>query len=134
MAATKRVGIVPFFRARCPRCGEGNVFLNKVMSFKKFSDTHEVCPKCSLKFEPETGFFVGAMYWTYALLVGLTVFMSVVLYQLDLFDEAVYIIPALIVFLLPWVFRTGRLLMLYVVYPVMYKQLFYGSTDEEDYS
>lgn len=134
MAVHKRAGIGAFFRARCPRCGEGNVFLNKVLSFKKFSDTHEVCPKCALKIEPETGFFVGAMYWTYALLVALTVVLSVVLYKVDLFEEAVYIIPALIVFLLPWVFRTGRLLMLYVVYPVMYKQLFYGTTDEEDYS
>jgi uncharacterized protein (DUF983 family) len=134
MAASKRAGIVPFIRARCPRCGKGDVFLNKVMSFKKFSDTHEECPKCGLKYEPETGFFVGAMYWTYALLVGLTVVMSVALYQVDLFDEAVYIIPALIIFLLPWVFRTGRLLMLYVVYPVMYKKLFFGSTEEDDFS
>lgn len=134
MAVLKRAGIGAFFRARCPCCGEGNVFLNKVISFKKFSDTHEVCPKCALKFEPETGFFVGAMYWTYALLVALTVLLSVVLYRVDLLEEAVYIIPALIVFLLPWVFRTGRLLMLYVVYPVMYKKLFYGNTEEDDYS
>jgi hypothetical protein len=83
-----------------------------------------------LKYEPETGFFVGAMYWTYAVLVGLTVVLSIVLYQLDLFEEAVYIIPLIIVFLLPWVFRYGRLLMLYVVYPIMYKDLFYGKENE----
>ena len=129
MSESPRAGIVPFFRARCPRCGKGNVFVNKVMSFKKFSDTLDECPKCQLKYEPETGFFVGAMYWTYAVLVGLTVVLSIVLYQLDLFEEAVYIIPLIIVFLLPWVFRYGRLLMLYVVYPIMYKDLFYGIED-----
>ncbi len=130
MSESPRAGILPFFRARCPRCGKGNVFVNKVMSFKKFSDTLDECPKCQLKYEPETGFFVGAMYWTYAVLVGLTVVLSIGLYQMDLFEEAVYIIPLIIVFLLPWVFRYGRLLMLYVVYPIMYKELFYGKHDE----
>ncbi len=130
MPDSPRSGIVPFFRARCPRCGKGNVFVNKVMSFKKFSDTLDECPKCHLKYEPETGFFVGSMYWTYALLVGLTVILSVVLYQIDLFEEAVYIIPLIIIFLLPWVFRYGRLLMLYVVYPIMYKEMFYGKDNE----
>ena len=130
MSESTRAGILPFFRARCPRCGKGNVFVNKVMSFKKFSDTLDECPKCQLKYEPETGFFVGAMYWTYAVLVGLTVVLSIGLYQMDLFEEAVYIIPLIIVFLLPWVFRYGRLLMLYVVYPIMYKDLFYGEDNE----
>ena len=130
MSESTGAGMFPFFRARCPRCGKGNVFVNKVMSFKKFSDTLDECPKCQLKYEPETGFFVGAMYWTYAVLVGLTVVLSVVLYQIDLFEEAVYIIPLIIVFLLTWVFRYGRLLMLYVVYPIMYKDLFYGKQDE----
>jgi uncharacterized protein (DUF983 family) len=131
MSESTRAGILPFFRARCPRCGKGNVFVNKVMSFKKFSDTLDECPKCQLKYEPETGFFVGAMYWTYAVLVGLTVVLSIGLYQMDLFEEAVYIIPLIIVFLLPWVFRYGRLLMLYVVYPIMYKDLFYGKQEND---
>ena len=131
MSESTRAGILPFFRARCPRCGKGNVFVNKVMSFKKFTDTLDECPKCQLKYEPETGFFVGAMYWTYAVLVGLTVVLSIGLYQMDLFEEAVYIIPLIIVFLLPWVFRYGRLLMLYVVYPIMYKDLFYGKQEND---
>jgi uncharacterized protein (DUF983 family) len=131
MSESTRAGILPFFRARCPRCGKGNVFVNKVMSFKKFSDTLDECPKCQLKYEPETGFFVGSMYWTYAVLVGLTVVLSIGLYQMDLFEEAVYIIPLIIVFLLPWVFRYGRLLMLYVVYPIMYKDLFYGKQEND---
>jgi uncharacterized protein (DUF983 family) len=127
-----RAGLICFLKEKCPRCGKGEVFKNRILSFKKFSDTHEQCSQCRLQYEPETGFFVGAMYWTYAILVGLTVVLSVVLFQIDLFEEAVYIIPLLITFLLPWVFRFGRLLMLYVVYPVMYKHLFFGSLDEED--
>ena len=74
---------------------------------------------------------MGAMYCTYAVFVGLTVVLSIGLYQMDLFEEAVYIIPLIIVFLLPWVFRYGRLLMLYVVYPIMYKDLFYGKQEND---
>ena len=131
MPDNNRAGLFSFLFSRCPRCGKGKVFRNKILSFKKFSDTLDHCPKCNLEYEPETGFFFGAMYWSYALLVGATVTLSVLLYYLNYFDQAVYIIPALILFLLPWVFRYGRLLMLYVVYPIMYKDKFYGNRQED---
>ena len=126
MSDLKRAGFMPFMLSRCPRCGKGKVFRNKILSFKNFSDTLEHCPSCGLEYEPETGFFFGAMYWTYALLVGSTVIMSILLYYLGYFEQAVYIIPVIILFSLPWVFRYGRLLMLYIVYPIMYKDKFTG--------
>lgn len=46
------------FRLRCPRCGDGALFQSY---FKMF--TH--CPKCVLKFERESGYFIGAMYLNY---------------------------------------------------------------------
>lgn len=131
MSNKTRAGFFPFLLSRCPRCGKGKVFRNKILSFKKFSDTLDHCPNCSLEYEPETGFFFGAMYWTYALLVGSTVILSILLYYIGYFDQAVYIIPALILFSLPWVFRYGRLLMLYIVYPIMYKDKFYGKENED---
>ena len=115
---------MPFMLSRCPRCGLGKVFRNKILSFKKFSDTLEYCSSCGLEYEPETGFFFGAMYWTYALLVGSTAMLSILFYYLGYFEQAVYIIPVIILFSLPWVFRYGRLLMLYIVYPIMYKDKF----------
>ena len=126
MSDLERAGFMPFMLSRCPRCGKGEVFRNKILSFKKFSDTLENCPSCGLEYEPETGFFFGAMYWTYALLVGSTVILSILLYYLGYFEQAVYIIPVIILFSLPWVFRYGRLLMLYIVYPIMYKDKFTG--------
>ncbi len=124
--------IWPFLNSRCPRCGKGPVFKNKILSFKKFSDTLEECPKCHLDYEPETGFFFGAMYWTYAMLVAMTVTLSVLMYMLGYFDYAMYAIPVVILFTLPWVFRYGRLLMLYIVYPMMYKDQ-YEHGVREDY-
>jgi hypothetical protein len=49
-----------------------------------------------------------------------------------MFDYAVYAIPLFIIFLLPLLFRHSRLLMLYIVYPLMYHDLFYGTKRDEN--
>jgi len=46
------------FRLKCPRCGNGALFESY---FKMF--TH--CTECALKFERESGYFIGAMYLNY---------------------------------------------------------------------
>ena len=46
------------FRLKCPRCGEGALFQTFFTMF-----TH--CRECNLKFERESGYFVGAMYLNY---------------------------------------------------------------------
>ena len=46
------------FRLKCPQCGEGALFQRY---FKMF--TH--CLQCNLKFERESGYFIGAMYLNY---------------------------------------------------------------------
>ncbi len=44
---------------RCPRCRKGPVF-HGLMSM------HETCRECGLRFEREPGYFLGAMYTSYA--------------------------------------------------------------------
>ncbi len=51
-------------RLRCPRCGAGRLYL------KPFR-MHQNCPHCSVKFEREQGYFVGAIYINYAATVGI---------------------------------------------------------------
>lgn len=51
------------FRHRCPRCGTGRVFAGLVRM-------HPACPDCALEFEREPGYFLGAMYFSYALAVA----------------------------------------------------------------
>ena len=46
-------------RQRCPRCFRGPVF-------RGLMSTRAACPVCGLVFERETGYFVGAMYASYA--------------------------------------------------------------------
>lgn len=49
----------------CPRCREGRIFRASI--FTGFPRMYEVCPECGLKFEREEGYFLGAMYISYAL-------------------------------------------------------------------
>ena len=52
------------FQLKCPRCGEGALFQTY---FKMFA----CCPRCDLKFERESGYFIGAMYLNYGATVGI---------------------------------------------------------------
>ncbi len=46
------------FQLKCPRCGEGALFQTAFTMFKH-------CTICDLKFERESGYFIGAMYLNY---------------------------------------------------------------------
>ena len=45
---------------RCPRCRFGSVFRGPLTM-------NETCPACGLRFGREPGYFLGAMYFSYAL-------------------------------------------------------------------
>jgi uncharacterized protein (DUF983 family) len=51
-------------RFRCPNCGEGTVF----SGLFRIRDT---CPVCGLSFNPESGYYAGAMYLDYGLSAGI---------------------------------------------------------------
>ena len=53
-------------RLRCPRCGIGALY-------GKPFQMHQHCPHCSLKFEREQGYFVGAIYINYAATIAIAV-------------------------------------------------------------
>lgn len=121
----KRPGLVPFLACKCPKCGKGRVFNNGLISVK-FAETRYACPSCNFSFEPEPGFFYGAMYFSYALIVGLIITCSIIFYVAGIFDYAIVGIPTTIILMVPLLFRYSRMMMLYIVYPLMYKEKFYG--------
>lgn len=47
------------FRQCCPRCRKGKLFAT-------WLDMHKQCPVCGLVYERERGYFIGAMYFSYA--------------------------------------------------------------------
>ena len=55
---------------KCPRCHQGDVFVHGHAYKKGFDQIHTHCSICHLKYEKEPGFFYGAMYVSYALMVA----------------------------------------------------------------
>lgn len=61
--------LVDVIQQRCPRCRTGKIFLSSV--FLGFPKMHDRCPVCHLRFEREAGYFLGAMYISYGLALGI---------------------------------------------------------------
>ena len=106
------MNIISILRNRCPNCTRGNFFIaDNPFNLAKFDKMNSKCSHCNEDFERETGFYVGAMFASYAITIayGVGLFLLLVL----LFDCSV--ITFLIVFtitliiLLPWLYRTSRL-------------------------
>lgn len=102
------------WRGKCPRCGEGAVFKQPLLSIH-FADMHDSCPQCQATFQPEPGFYFGAMFVSYAITVALMVATSMVLWLFFDVSTNVYIASFIIVTLLfsPLSYRWSRLLWLY---------------------
>ncbi|MBA4303437.1 MAG: DUF983 domain-containing protein [Sphingobacteriaceae bacterium] len=78
---------------------------------------HQTCPHCGLKFEVEPGFFWGAMYFSYAFGVAISVIFGVLAYWL--FDDPEIWVYMVVIFtplflLSPLSMRYSRVLMLYL--------------------
>jgi len=101
---------------KCPRCHEGNMFKNPAIS-KKFTEMPAHCPVCGVHFEPEPGFFWGAMYFSYAFSVGLTMLTAFSVYFIfnnpSVLVYMSFIVPVVVLFS-PWSLRYSRSLMLHL--------------------
>ena len=97
----------PILRRRCPRCAEGPVFAGLLRM-------HESCPRCGLPFFREQGYFLGAMYFSYAL--GVAAAAPLVVWGLLSGWELANIgwaSAALLACLSPWLFQYSRVLWLW---------------------
>lgn len=99
----------------CPRCHEGPFFKTKnPYDLKDFDKINTSCPYCGESFQREPGFYIGAMYISYALSVAMviTAFVGfVIIFGFDIEYVLAVLIPAIII-LLPVLFRTARIIWL----------------------
>lgn len=119
----KRTKLDAILHAKCPRCHEGDIFVHKAFHLSKFTETYEQCPHCGLHYEVEPGFFIGAMYVSYAMSVALFVTIVVALY--NFFGDPsipVYLtcIIGITFLLLPGIFRYSRVIYLHAFGGVKY--------------
>mgnify|MGYP000539214622 FL=1 len=54
-------------KRKYPHCHEGDFFTGHPYNLKQIGDIHETCSVCNVTYTPETGFYFGALYISYAL-------------------------------------------------------------------
>lgn len=66
---TRRSTLRSVFEQRCPRCRTGRIYRDSIFRIYllRLPQIYDRCPVCRLKFEREPGYFLGAMYISYAL-------------------------------------------------------------------
>jgi len=105
---------------KCPRCRKGKVFSHRFYNVINFSEVHANCPACGVKLEPEPGFFWGAMYFSYAINVAISIITGFTMFFVfndpDLWIYISVIVPAILL-LTPPMMRFSRLLMMYLIAP-----------------
>jgi hypothetical protein len=75
---------------------------------------HRTCPDCGLPFEREPGYFLGAMYFSYALAVASVAPLVVIgIWRGWPIDAIGWAATALLVPLSPWLFRASRTMWLH---------------------
>ena len=109
--------LVSIVQQRCPRCRRGELFTHSGFNLAHFTEMPVACPVCQLNYEPEPGFYWGAMYISFAFSTGIMLVVGFLVYHL-LHDPAtwVYIVSVAVVTVLltPFSLRYSRTLMLYL--------------------
>jgi uncharacterized protein (DUF983 family) len=109
--------------SRCPQCREGDFFVGPWHS-TKLLHIHTVCPVCNAKFEPEPGFFIGAMYVNYAFNILQLIIVGLFMWLVVNPSSAWWIVGAVlgVTFLtIPFTARTSRVIWMYMFGELSYK-------------
>lgn len=105
---TKLYSIV---KLKCPRCQEGDLFLNQnPYNLKMFDKMPDRCPCCEEDFVRESGFYWGAMMVSHATTTIIAVVVHAIVYFFAGWEIApnVISIVTIILLLFPIVFRNSR--------------------------
>ena len=112
---------------RCLRCHTGKMFPAGTLYSTKFMKMNNECASCGQPFEPEPGYYFGAMFVSYALNTALFVAVWLGLYLiLDEVTTTILIVALILTIMgfLPLTFRWSRVLWINIF--VRYK----GSADK----
>ena len=101
-------------RQLCPRCRQGAIF--RLSLWRGFLAMHDRCPVCGLKYEREPGYFLGALYFSYALSIPPGLILVLLLWRLTRWTFDWVMIGAFVAYLplVPLVTRWSRVLWMYV--------------------
>jgi uncharacterized protein (DUF983 family) len=108
---------------RCPRCRIGGIFHYSI--FRGFPKMCERCGICDLKFEREPGYFLGAMYFSFAMGVLVMAPIAVLLWVLTGWWITKVIVCSVVLFLpfAPTITLFARVLWIYLDQAIDSEQL-----------
>ena len=114
--------LVSILRQLCPRCRTGEIFRPNVYwgidlgVYWGFPKMNDCCPACGLLFNREPGYFLGAMYISYALGLALVAAVAAILWLLTGWGFTRVVLWALVFFLplAPMLTFLSRVLWIYL--------------------
>jgi uncharacterized protein (DUF983 family) len=75
-----RSALTDMSRGLCPRCRIGPIFEGRAFPrYPGIARVHHQCTICGLRFHREQGYFLGAMYFSYAMVVAIVIISLAVL-------------------------------------------------------
>lgn len=114
LTAIRPTGLA-LLKLRCPRCHTGRLFANPAFSLS-FMEMPDACPVCRQTYEPEPGFYYGAMYISSGFSTGILLTIGFLLYYFANDPPLwVYIttVAVAVLSVTPLLFRYSRAVMLY---------------------
>ena len=102
--------IIPFLRRRCPKCLKHKIFEN---IFKMY----EYCPECNFKYEREPGYYTGAMFINWFLVIFTTgpIWITMMFTGQPLW-KIMTITTILLILQTPFIIQYSRIIWLYLDY------------------
>jgi uncharacterized protein (DUF983 family) len=113
-----RLDVSALIHGRCPRCKQAPIF--GPLFSRRALTMEPSCPVCGLDFEPEAGYYLGAMYVSYG--IGIFTVLPVSLFLIFVLGAslAVTLVVMVVQTLLTMIFmyRASRLIWLHVDYAI----------------
>src|SRR4030095_935679 len=117
--------ISSIFNMTCPRCRKGKMFITP-FDIKKPLQMHKRCEVCGQKFEPETGFYYGAMFMSYLFIAFLSfTIVSINIFLLGIQVELAFgILLVILAIIYIWNLKFSRSIWIHIVvkYDPTYKE------------
>lgn len=98
-------------RLKCPRCHEGDLFVTRnAYNFKRMLDMPDRCPVCNQDFRIEPGFYSGALWVSFPLVMLISVPLWIIVFWFaDLSFDMMFLMFGLLIFgLQPLIMRYSR--------------------------
>jgi uncharacterized protein (DUF983 family) len=112
----KETTLYSILKLKCPKCHEGNLFtVPNAWNLNKMLDMPDHCPVCGQDFRVEPGFYTGALWPSYPIVVIIGLLLASLLLFFPEHPVPIFItIGAVLIFLQPIIMRWGRAIWIHI--------------------